>query len=56
MTVNLIVIKLKIIKITIITGDIAEKTLDKIYITVNKNTIPNETENFSMDLTGIKTE
>ena len=27
-----------------ITGDIAEKTLDKIYITVNKNTIPNETE------------
>ena len=27
-----------------ITGDVAEKTLDKIYITVNKNTIPNETE------------
>ena len=27
-----------------LTGDVAEKTLDKIYITVNKNTIPNETE------------
>ena len=27
-----------------ITGEVAEKTLDKIYITVNKNTIPNETE------------
>ena len=27
-----------------ITGKIAEETLDKIYITVNKNTIPNDTE------------
>ncbi len=27
-----------------ITGDVAEKILDSIYITVNKNTIPNETE------------
>lgn len=27
-----------------ITGEVAEKTLDKIFITVNKNTIPNETE------------